>query len=90
MPPEDACEQDMLVQIRWEWRIAVPLSQLEIIDPDVSTKEVIGDWHGMRVVIWRDFNWAYAEAHRVHPDWFERNADSVPVRHSETPCLISV
>jgi len=25
--------------------MAIPLSQLEVIDPDESTKEAIGDWH---------------------------------------------
>ena len=42
----DACEHDMLVQIRWQGRkMAVPLSQLEVINPDESTQEAIGDWH---------------------------------------------
>ena len=39
MAMEDACEHDMLVQIRWQGRkMAVPLSQLNAIDPDESTK----------------------------------------------------
>ena len=43
---EDACEHDMLVQIRWQGRkVAVPLSQLTALDPDESTDEAIGDWH---------------------------------------------
>jgi hypothetical protein len=46
MAPEDACEHDMLVQIRWQGRkMAVPLSQLDAINPNESTKEAIGDWH---------------------------------------------
>ena len=46
MAPEDVCEHDMLVQIRWQGRqMAVPLSQLVAIDPDESTEEAIGDWH---------------------------------------------
>jgi hypothetical protein len=46
MAVEDACEHDMLVQIRWQGRnMAVPLSQLVAIDPDESTVEAIGDWH---------------------------------------------
>ncbi len=46
MAPEDACMHDMLVQIRWRGRkIAVPLLQLDAIDPDQLTKEAIGDWH---------------------------------------------
>jgi hypothetical protein len=46
MATEDACEHDMLVQIRWQGRkMAVPLSQLAAIDADESTQEAIGDWH---------------------------------------------
>jgi hypothetical protein len=46
MATEDACEHDMLVQIRWHGRkMAVPLSQLAAIDGDESTNEAIGDWH---------------------------------------------
>jgi len=46
MATEDACEHDMLVQIRWQGRkVAVPLSQLRAIDPDESTDEAIRDWH---------------------------------------------
>lgn len=42
----EACEHDMLVQIRWRGRkMAVPLSQLTALDADESTKEAIGDWH---------------------------------------------
>jgi len=46
MAVEDACEHDLLAQIRWQRRkMAVPLSQLEVLDPDESTMEAIGDWH---------------------------------------------
>ena len=46
MAPEDNCEHDMFVQVRWQGRrMAVPLSQLAAIDPDESTEEAIGDWH---------------------------------------------
>ena len=46
MAPEDVCEHDMLVQIRWQGRkMAVPLSQLAPIGPGESTGEAIGDWH---------------------------------------------
>jgi hypothetical protein len=42
MAVEDACEHDMLVQIRWQRRkMAVPLSQLDTICGE-STKEAIG------------------------------------------------
>ena len=43
---EEACETDMLVQIKWQGRkMAAPLSQLAAIDPDDATEEAIGDWH---------------------------------------------
>jgi hypothetical protein len=46
MATEDACEQDLLLQMRWHGRkTAVPLWQLETIDMDESTDEAIGDWH---------------------------------------------
>ena len=46
MAPEDKCEHDMFVLIRWQDRkMAVPLSQLDAIDPDESTQEAIDDWH---------------------------------------------
>ena len=46
LAPEDTCTSDMLVLIRWQGRnIAVPLSQLNALDPDESTNEAIGDWH---------------------------------------------
>ena len=46
MAPDEVCEHDMLVQIRWQGRkMAVPLSQLEAIEADESTDEAIGDWH---------------------------------------------
>jgi hypothetical protein len=46
MAGENACEHDMLVQIRWQGRkMAIPLSQLEAIGADESTQEAIGDWH---------------------------------------------
>jgi hypothetical protein len=46
LAPEDACAHDMLVLIRWQNRnVAVPLSQVDAIDPDEETAEAIGDWH---------------------------------------------
>lgn len=46
MAVEDACEHDMLLQIRWQERkMAVPLSQLAAVNPDESTDEAIRDWH---------------------------------------------
>ena len=46
MAPDDVCEHDMFVLVRWQGRkVAVPLSQLSAVDPDESTAEAIGDWH---------------------------------------------
>jgi hypothetical protein len=46
MAPDDVCEHDMLVLVRWQGRkVAVPLSQLTAFDPDESTDDAIGDWH---------------------------------------------
>ena len=46
MAPEDVCEHDMLVLVRWQGRtMAVPLAQLTAVDPDESTAEAIADWH---------------------------------------------
>jgi len=46
MVPEEACETDMLVWVRWPKRkLAVPLSQLAPLINDKATKEAIADWH---------------------------------------------
>jgi hypothetical protein len=47
MAPEDECQHDMFVKIRWERRdLAVPLSQLKPIgEADEETREAIADWH---------------------------------------------
>ena len=45
MAVENACEHDMLVQIRWGRKTTVPISQLHAVDPDESNNEAIGDWH---------------------------------------------
>ena len=46
MAPEEVCEHDMLVLVRWQGRtMAAPLSQLTAVDPDESTAEAVGDWH---------------------------------------------
>jgi calcium binding protein len=40
MAPDDVCEHDMLVLVRWQGRkMAVPLAQLTAVDPDESTAE---------------------------------------------------
>jgi hypothetical protein len=46
MPPEEECEHEMFVQIRWEERtFSVPLAQLEGISVDQDTRQSIEDWH---------------------------------------------
>ncbi len=46
MPPEEECEHDMLVLIRWRpHEFAVPLRQLEGIHMDEQTQQAIEDWH---------------------------------------------
>jgi hypothetical protein len=45
MAPEDACEREMFVTIRWEKRkFSVPLSQLEGSKVGKETKKAIEDW----------------------------------------------
>ena len=45
--PEEECQHEMFVMMRWERRgLAVPLSQLKpIADADKDTREAIADWH---------------------------------------------
>lgn len=45
--PEDECEREMFVMIRWEKDgLAVPLSQLTPIKSvDEQTKQAVEDWH---------------------------------------------
>jgi len=47
MAPEEECEREMFVTIRWEKDgLAVPLSQLSPInETDAETKEAVEDWH---------------------------------------------
>ncbi|MBA2450990.1 MAG: hypothetical protein H0V51_23500 [Chloroflexi bacterium] len=46
MAPEEECEHDMLVLMRWERRpLAVPLAQLVGIAVDDQTRQGIEDWH---------------------------------------------
>lgn len=45
MPPEEECESDMFVTMRWEREgLAVPLSQLEVVHADDQTQEAAEDW----------------------------------------------
>ena len=45
MAPVEECEHDMFVEMDWdEEELAVPLSQLEVIDADDETREAVEDW----------------------------------------------
>ncbi|SRR6266536_4256891 len=45
MAPEEECESEMFVRVRWRGRsLAVPLSQLEPLAADPKTKEAVADW----------------------------------------------
>jgi Calcium binding len=46
MSDEDECMREMFVEIVWDCdTLAIPLSQLKLIDPDADTLEAIEDWH---------------------------------------------
>ena len=46
MAPDEDCEHEMFVLIRWKQRqLAVPLMQLEGIQVDEQTQQAIEDWH---------------------------------------------
>ena len=46
MAPEEECEHEMFVMMRWERNgLAVPLMQLEVIHGDDQTREAVEDWH---------------------------------------------
>jgi hypothetical protein len=47
MAPEDKCQREMFVETPWEHKrtLAVPLSQLEVIDGDDETRQAVEDWH---------------------------------------------
>ena len=46
MAPDEECQHEMFVLIRWERRgLAVPLAQLEGVAADDQTRQVIEDWH---------------------------------------------
>ena len=45
MAPVEECEHDMFVEMDWDDEgLAVRLSQLEVIDADDETREVVEDW----------------------------------------------
>jgi hypothetical protein len=46
MAPEEECEREVFVMIRWETHgLAVPLSQLRGVATDDPTRQGIEDWH---------------------------------------------
>lgn len=46
MPPEEECEHEMFVTVLWKGqKLAIPLSQLEVIDADDKTREGVEDWN---------------------------------------------
>jgi len=46
MAPEEECEHEMFVMMRWERNgLTVPLMQLEVIHGDDQTREAVEDWH---------------------------------------------
>ena len=46
IPSEEECEHEMFVTVKWKGEsLAVPLSQLQVINADDETREVVEDWH---------------------------------------------
>jgi hypothetical protein len=46
LAPAEECAHEMFVMITWEDRtLAVPLAQLEAIQPDKATEQAVADWH---------------------------------------------
>jgi hypothetical protein len=59
----------------------------------LGTRDLLGEMvkavkgRNMRFVARMDCNYAYEEALRAHPEWFERNRDGAPRKHGESPWL---
>lgn len=46
MAPEEECEHEMFVLMRWERdTLAIPLSQLKLVHGDAETRQAVEDWH---------------------------------------------
>ena len=46
MAPEEECEHEMFVMIRWEKDgLGVPLSQLKVVHANEKTRQAVDDWH---------------------------------------------
>ncbi len=64
MAPEEACETDMLVWVRWPKRkLAVPLSQLAPLINDKATNEAVADWHYW---ISQGYEWVKLQAYELN------------------------
>jgi len=59
----------------------------------LGARDLFGDMvaairkQNINVVARMDCNYAYEEALRAHPEWFERNIDGLPRKHDESPWL---
>jgi hypothetical protein len=59
----------------------------------LGTRDLFGEMvaavkrRNIRVVARMDCNYAYEEAFKAHPEWFERNRDGSPRRHNESTWL---
>lgn len=46
MASEDVCGNEMFITVKWQGReLDVPLVQIEVVDGDEDTQEVVEDWH---------------------------------------------
>jgi hypothetical protein len=46
MAPEEECEREMFVEIRWgKKKLVVPLSELSPVEADEETRQSVEDWH---------------------------------------------
>jgi len=46
MAPEEECGCEMFVMIRWDTEgLAIPMSQLQVVDTDRQTRQAVEDWH---------------------------------------------
>jgi hypothetical protein len=46
MAPEEECEKEMFVEIRWDKKkLVVPLSELSPVEADEETRQSVEDWH---------------------------------------------